>query len=240
MKKLLVALFALISLNSVAQKWKTIKGDGQIKSETREITTFTSLSSAGSMDVHISYGTSNSVQVQADENLLPYIETTVTDGKLFIKSGKNVNLKSTSKMIVNVSMTRMASLQLSGSGNISGSGSFSNDDKTDISVSGSGNVKLSFDTFKDLELAVSSSGNIDLKGNSTNTITAHISGSGNIDCSNIKSNEADAKISGSGNIKVFAKNTIEAQISGSGNIFYKGEAPAINSKIAGSGKVVKI
>ena len=240
MKKLLIVLFAFASTKSFAQKWETIKGNGQIKTETRQVNTFTSLTSQGSMNVEISYGSSNSLTIEADENLLPYIETTVEDGKLTIKPKKNVNLKSTSRMVVHVSMTKVKSLKLSGSGNMNGNGSFTNDDKTDVSVSGSGNLNFKFDTFKDLDIAVSGSGNIDLKGNATNSITAQISGSGNIDCSGIRSNDVDAKISGSGNVKVYAQNSIDAKISGSGNVFYKGDALKISSKVAGSGKVLKM
>lgn len=240
MKKLLISLFVLISINATAQKWETIKGDGEVKKETREVSNFTSLASQGSMNVQISYGNSNSVTVEADENLLPYIETTVEDGRLIIRSKKNVNLKSKSRMNVYVSMTKINSLKLSGSGNISGDGAFTNDSKTDMAVSGSGNLKLTFDKFKDLDLAIAGSGNIDLKGNGTNSISAQISGSGNIDCSDINSNDVDAKISGSGNVKVYASNSIDAKISGSGNVFYKGNATKINSKVAGSGKVLKM
>ena len=75
MKKLLIALFALISLNSFAQRWETIKGNGQVKKETREVSNYTSLASQGSMDVRIDYGNSNSVMIEGDENLIPYIET---------------------------------------------------------------------------------------------------------------------------------------------------------------------
>ncbi len=240
MKKLLIAVFALLSMQTFAQRWETIKGDGNVKKETRQVSDFTSLSSQGAMDVKISYGNSNSVVIEADENLLPYIETTVENGKLFIKSKKNVNLKTNSKMVVQVSMTKINSLQLSGSGNLDGSGAFSSDVKTDISLSGSGNLRLGFDSFKDMEVSISGSGNIDLKGKATNSIDAKISGSGNIDCSDITSNDVDAKLSGSGNIKVYATNSIDAKISGSGNVFYKGSAPKINSKVVGSGKVLKM
>lgn len=240
MKKLLFAVFALISLNAFSQRWETINGNGQEKKETREMSNFTSLFSQGPMDVKITYGNSNSIVIDADENLLPYIETTVENGKLFIKSRKNANLRSRSKIIVNVSMTKINSLQLSGSGNIDGDGSFTNDGKTNIAVSGSGNLELRFDTFNDMDLAISGSGNIDLKGNATNTLTARVSGSGNIDCSNLSSKDVVAQISGSGNIKVDANNSIDAKISGSGNVYYKGEAQKITSKVAGSGKVLKI
>jgi Putative auto-transporter adhesin, head GIN domain len=240
MKNLLIALFALISLNSFAQKWETIKGDGNIKKETRQVSSFTALGSQGSMDVKISYGNSNTVELEGDENLLQYIETSVENGKLSIKTKRFVNLKSTSKMVVYVSMTKINSLQLSGSGNIKGSGAFTNDGKTDIGVSGSGNLALDFDSFKDLDLSVSGSGNIDLKSSATNSINAKVSGSGNIDCSSISSQDVDAKLSGSGNIKVYANNSIDAMISGSGNVYYKGNAQNINSKVVGSGKVLKM
>lgn len=240
MKKLLIAVFALLSINTFAQRWETVKGNGQIKKETREVSNFTSLASQGSMDVKIDYGTSNSVIIEADENLLPYIETQVENGKLFIRTKKGVNLKSTSKMIVRVSMTKINSLQLSGSGNLDGSGAFTSDGKTDIGVSGSGNLSLSFDSFKDLDVSVAGSGNIDLKGASTNNIEAKISGSGNIDCSSLSSKDVDAKISGSGNIKVYASNSIYAKISGSGNVYYKGNLQNVTSKVVGSGKVMKM
>lgn len=240
MKKLLVILLALVNVNSFAQRWETIKGNGIVKKETREVSNYNSLASQGSMDVEIAYGNANNIIVEADENLLPYIETVVQDGKLFIRSKKNVNLRAKSKMVVYVSMTKINSLQLSGSGNINGEGAFSNPGKTEIGVSGSGNIKLGFESFGELGLALSGSGNIDLKSNATKNISAAISGSGNIECSSISSNDVVATISGSGNIKVNASHSIDAKISGSGNVFYKGGATNISSKTVGSGKVLKM
>ena len=240
MKKLPVVLLVLFSVNSMAQRWEKIKGNGQSKTETRQVSDFTSLASQGSMDVVIDYGTSNTITVEADENLLPYIETSVENGKLTIKSKKGVNLDSRLKLSVHVEMTKINSLQQSGSGNMKGSGAFTSDGKTDIGVSGSGNLKLGFESFQDLELSVSGSGNLDLKGGNTNSLNAKVSGSGNVDCSSVTSKDVDAKVSGSGNIKVYASNSLDAKVSGSGNVFYKGGAQNITSKVAGSGKVMKM
>ncbi len=240
MQKLMISLFMLISISAFAQPWQNITGNGNIKKETRQVTGFTSLSSHGAMEVQISYGNSNSIEVQADENLLPYIETTVEGGKLTIKSKKNVNLKSASKITVSVSMTKVNGLQLSGSGNIEGNGNFTSDSKTNMMVSGSGNIKLNSGSFKDLDLALSGSGNMDLKKGTADNITISISGSGNIDCSGVSSDNVDAKISGSGNARVNANKSIDAIISGSGNVFYKGTASNITRKVVGSGKVIKI
>lgn len=240
MKKLLPVFFACISLQLMAQPWKTIKGDGNLKKESRTVAGFSALSANGPLDVQISYGTSGNLQVEADGNLLPYIETKVEGGKLTIQVKEHVNLKSQSRMVVYISMTEIKSLHESGSGNISGSGAFRNDGKTDIKVSGSGDIKLNFDSFDDLDLAVSGSGNVYLKGSKAGDISAAISGSGNIDCINVPCDNAKAKISGSGNIKVDARKSIDASISGSGNVYYKEDVDNISSKVSGSGKVRKI
>lgn len=240
MKQLLILFLALTSISASAQPWETVKGNGQAKTETRQVNAFTSVSSGGAMNVEIAYGNSNSISIEADENLLPYIETSVDNGKLTIKTSKNKNLKSRSDITVRISMTKIKGIQQSGSGSITGEGKFTNDDETDISLSGSGNLKLDFDSFKDLDLSVSGSGNMNLKGNSTNKLEIKISGSGNIDCLKIPANNVDVKISGSGNVKVNAQNSIDAKISGSGSVFYKGDATDIKSKVAGSGRVTKI
>jgi hypothetical protein len=240
MKKLLPVFFACISLQLMAQPWKTIKGDGNLKKESRTVADFSALSANGPFDVQIAYGTSGDLQVEADENLLPYIETKVEDGKLTIRVKEHVNIKSQSRMVVYISMTEIKSLHESGSGNISGSGAFRNDGKTDIKVSGSGDIKLDFDSFDDLDLAVSGSGNVHLKGSKAGDVSAAISGSGNIDCMNVPCDNVKAKISGSGNIKIDARQSIDASISGSGNVYYKEDVDNINSKVSGSGKVRKI
>ncbi|CAN5176381.1 head GIN domain-containing protein [soil metagenome] len=240
MKQILTLLFAFISLQSIAQKWETIKGNGKQKTESRQVENFTALASGGPMNIQISYGNSNTITVEADENLLPYIETRVEGNKLMIRSKKNVNIQSRNKMTVKISMTTINSIQQSGSGDLYGSGAFTNDGKTDIGLSGSGNMKLNFETFRDIDLTVAGSGNVELQSGTTNSLSAKISGSGNIDASTVKSKDVEAKISGSGNIKVYASNSIEAKISGSGNVLYKGSVQNLSSKVSGSGKVMKM
>lgn len=240
MKTLLTAVLAFASIFALAQPWQTINGNGKAAKETRSVSDFTGVASASSIDVQISYGNSKAVSVEADENLLPYIETEVNNGVLHIRAKKNINLKSKNKMRVQFSMTRLTSCKLSGSGNIRGEGDFSNNGLTEISVSGSGNIDLDFDNISELKLAIAGSGNIDLDGDQCNNIDASISGSGNIDCSDVRCNDVFAKISGSGNIKVNAHKSIDAKVSGSGNVYYKGDASNINSKTAGSGKIVRM
>ncbi len=239
MKKLLSSLMSAGLLCSFTP-WKTIEGNGNLKTETRELKGFTGISMNGNMNLDLSYGQSNTISIEADDNLLPYIETTLKDGMLVVKAKEDANLKSKNNLTVHVSMIRLTDLKLSGSGNVKGNGGFSNDGTTTISLSGSGNVSLSAKSFGQTNVAISGSGNISLKGGTTENLEARISGSGNIDCSDFVSTKATARISGSGNVEVNASKSIEANISGSGNVYYKGEATDVKSKALGSGKVIKM
>lgn len=238
MKILFLAVLALISISSFAQ-WETIKGNGNIKKETREVSSFTGVSLSGSMNVELAYGNANTITLEGDENILPYIETKVEGGVLRIRSKNKTGFKTKSKLMVYVSLTKLTELRVSGSGNIIGSGDFSNDGKTDIAVSGSGNINVGMNSFSETKISISGSGNVSLKGKSTNNIDATVSGSGNIDCSDIECNDVFAHVSGSGNIKVFVNKSIDAKVSGSGNIYYRGSATNINLKASGSGKIIK-
>lgn len=239
MKKILLASLLFASLQSIAGGWETIEGNGNIKKETRTASGYTAVSSGGAFDVDISYGNSGSISIEADENLLPYIETVVEGNELKLRTKKGYNIKTKNKMKVTVSLTKLTALRVSGSGNVRGDGNFSNDGTTDISISGSGDIKLSFDRFAALEIKISGSGSMKLKGKETSKISATISGSGNIDAYDVSANEVTAKVSGSGNVNVTATKSIDAAISGSGNVNYKGSVADIKQKTSGSGKVRK-
>lgn len=238
MRNLFFAFFTLLSLSAFA-KAEIITGNGNLKKETREVSGYQGVTVLGNVNVQIAYGNSNSITVEADENLLPYIETMVENGNLVVKTKNKFGLKTKNKLVVYASLTTLTSLKLSGSGSITGNGAFTNNNKTDIAVSGSGNINIVMNSFNETKISISGSGNVTLKGSSTNNIDAKISGSGNIDCSEVTCNDVFANVSGSGNIKVYANKSIDAKVSGSGNIYYKGAASRINLKSSGSGKIIK-
>ncbi|MES2330992.1 MAG: head GIN domain-containing protein [Bacteroidota bacterium] len=240
MKKLILATALLAGINSFAQwPWQKVEGNGNLKKETRPASGYTSISSSGAWDVMVAYGESNSIQVEGDENLLEYISTKVEGGKLSIKTTKNVNLRSRNKITIYVSLTRLTGVSLSGSGDIIGDGKFSNDGKTDFSVSGSGNIKMTVNKLNNVDVGVSGSGRVRLSG-SANSLEVRISGSGNADCGELICDDAYAHVSGSGNIKINANRTVDANISGSGNVSYRGAASDVKKHVSGSGRLSRV
>ena len=239
MKKIFIIAVMFLSFQSFAQwPWEKIQGNGVLSKETRQVSNYSSIASSGSFDVMIAFGESNSIEVSGDENLIPYIETTVENGTLTIKSKNKVNLKAKNKLTIYVSLTRLTGISLSGSGEIIGDGNFKNEGQTDFKLSGSGKIKLNFGQLHNVIVNISGSGNIRLAG-SAFSLDTKISGSGNADCSEVICEDAIAHISGSGNIKLNANKSINANISGSGNISYKGAANEIKKQISGSGRLVR-
>jgi hypothetical protein len=239
MKKLFFVLALISSMVSYA-RWEKIKGSGTIKKETRQTGVYTGITSNGSMNIELTYGNPGSITIEADDNLLEYIETKVENGKLVIRTKNKISIQPKSKITIWVPANTLTEVNLHGSGNIKGDGAFSNTGKTRIGVSGSGNINLGFNSFNETIVSVSGSGNVTLKGKSTNNIDVSVSGSGNVDASAVSCNDAFAAVSGSGDVHVQASRTINAKISGSGNVYYKGSASKLNSKTSGTGKVIKV
>lgn len=239
MKKLVFVLIAFISIQSFAAG-KIIKGNGVYKSEIREVGSFTGLASGGPMNVEITYGTNDKLTIEGDENILPYIETTVKDNvlRIKVKDLNFINPKLTLRILI--SMTKISSLSQSGSGTVSGSGDFSNDGNTNFNISGSGHVQLDFATFNNADINMSGSGSLQLRGNVASNIAVKQSGSGDIDCEHVTCKDASVQLSGSGNMRLNVSGSFSAHISGSGNVYYKGNPEKVDSHISGSGRVQKI
>lgn len=240
MKKILVASFALISVAAFARwGWEKLEGNGVLRKERREVSAFTALSSKGSIDVALSYGSSNTIEVEADENLLPFIETTVDGGKLTVKFKDNKSYSTRNPVKVTVQMTRVEGLSVSGSGDITGDGAFTNEGTSKFSVSGSGSIDIGYSKFGNVEAAISGSGDIRLKNGTARRLDAVISGSGKVDANKSSYEDVTAKISGSGHVKAKANNSVDAKIAGSGNVYYTGAATKVSSHAAGSGKLIR-
>ena len=86
MKKLIILSFILLaSIQINAQRKKNfIKGNGNVTEQTREVGSYDGIVVSGSFEVKLYAGNEGSIKVEAESNLLEYIETIVKDGKLHI------------------------------------------------------------------------------------------------------------------------------------------------------------
>ena len=230
MKHLLVIILGSIIFCSC----DGISGSGNIKSEKRPVGQFDGVQTSGSIDVEIKNSGDPGVEVEADDNVLPYIITQVKDGILEINYKSGMFFHDThAKVYVNASTLKK--LYSSGSADINAKAGISNNESIDIRVSGSGNVTALVNA-PVIKASVSGSGNLELKGK-TKDFECNVGGSGEAKCDELLSENTVISVAGSGNAEVYASVSLKATASGSGDIRYRGNPSSPEIHKSGSGSV---
>ena len=239
MKKIIITCILLaLSISTEAQSWwntKKVRGNGRTTTETRKTATYEGINTGGSFDVLLVKGKEGNITIKGEENLIPYIQTTVEKGVLKIEIKKGTNMQTTRKMLVTVPYQDIEKVSLSGSGNFT-SNTTINAKKFATKVTGSGSMKLDVDS-DEINATLTGSGFISIRGTSE-LLTCRIAGSGDINAYDLATKTTIAKVTGSGNIKTSVSDKITAKVTGSGNIYYKGNPDKIDAKSAGSGAII--
>ncbi|MFD0763888.1 head GIN domain-containing protein [Mucilaginibacter lutimaris] len=215
---------------------------GLAKADTqdRHLTGFTSVAVAGSYDVFITQGSSESVKVDAPANVIDKIITEVQGGvlKIYTKEGTNWNWSmGNKKMIVYVSIKDVNAVSLAGSGDVVFKDGL-RATSLKIKLTGSGDITGKVDV-KNLESSIGGSGDITLSGRADNSVVSVV-GSGDFTGQNLVTTNTQVKVAGSGDARVNANDKIEASVVGSGDVHYTGSAKNISSSKAGSGSVSRM
>jgi hypothetical protein len=233
-----LAVLAVISLPSCDYvHGERVRGNGDIKSEDRQATNFSSISSHGGYDVHLTQGAGYAVKVEAESNLLPYIETSVNGDVLEIRTKEGYWLRSKKNMIIYVTAPSFTKVSTMGSGNIVSESKLNNTSPIEMEVAGSGDIKVDINA-PEVKAELRGSGNIIVNGE-TRMFSGTIRGSGDIKASNLKAENVDVDIAGSGNADVYASVKLNVDVKGSGDVRYQGGAN-VSSDIKGSGSVKKV
>jgi hypothetical protein len=208
------------------------------KSQMREVSAFTEISLRIGANIYLKQGNTQSVELKGEENTLGKLITEVNDRKLVIRYPSDSWFSTWNPGPVDIYITIP---QIDGL-TISGSGSIFSEEKIEsrileLTISGSGNIKLSDLKAEKVLATISGSGNIHLFGKQNAAdLKAIISGSGNVKAIDFPSDNVDVKISGSGSCWVNSTKNLIVRLAGSGNVIYRGN-PLVDSSIAGSGKV---
>lgn len=235
----IISILALLIISSTlnAQIFsKKIKGNGTIKTETRNVSDYDKIAVSGSFDVKLIKGNEGSITIKAEGNLMEYIVTEVKNGALKVEIKKGFSIRTNKTILVTVPFETINVVSLAGSGDIY-SNDIINSSDLKLSLAGSGNLNLNVSS-KNLSSKIAGSGNMTLNGNSYE-FTCSIAGSGNVNGYELKALVATVKIAGSGNVKINAVNEIHAKNVGSGNIYYSGNPSVEKISSVGSGSIKK-
>jgi len=95
-----------------------VSGNGNVKSEVRPAKEFSSVSSSGNFDIHITEGDEYEVVVSAESNLIPYIKTDINGDKLHVHTRGVNSLRNTLPMEIYITTPTLNEIKQSGSGMI--------------------------------------------------------------------------------------------------------------------------
>ena len=206
---------ALLAVGSVVTACSATAGSGQLATQSRQVSGFTSVELTGVGELSIDQTGTESLTVSAEDNLLPLLTSKVEGDTLILGKKPNNRIVTTKPITYTLTMKDITGLAVSGSGTINA-------------------PKLSTDA---LRIEISGSGVITTAGN-VDDQSLEISGSGRYLADGLTSKTTKAEISGSGTANVVASKALDVKISGSGTLTYSGN-PQVTQTVSGSGRLIK-
>ena len=211
------------------------RGSGNVVTETREVSGFDAVNVEYPAQVLIKQGKSESLKIEAEDNLLPNLKTQVKNGTLEIfykrENGKHVNPTKTVK--VTIVVKDLADVEFKSAGELIIEKLKT--DRLDVSLSGAGNMNLDSILVESLTISLSGAGSMTASGTADN-LDMTISGFGDFDGSELHDKDARVNISGAGSATVWVDNDLTAEVSGAGSVSYYGSA-FVTRQISGVGGV---
>jgi len=205
----LVALATTLLLTGGC-RWVGVKGNGDIKTDTRQVQDFTTMEADGAFHVTWTTG-APALTITTDENLLEYIRTNVSDNKLRIDWVKP--LRATGGIKINIASSALHGAELNGAVRL-----------TAANVNG-----------QNFFLEANGATRVNLDG-SVDALVASLNGASRLDAEKLQTRSAELSINGAGRADVSASEMLKVAVSGAGKVTYKG-SPKVRKEINGAGSV---
>lgn len=211
------------------------EGNGNISQETRNIGAFSIIEIEGEYEIVLQEGTSSIIEVETDENLHQYLETTIDGQNLKINSIEKVKPSAQTRLII--TYQRLEEIHLGGSTALSNNGTL-NAENLSLRVDGAGLVNLGLNV-RELELILRGAGSVNLHGN-VDAQNINLSGAGNLAAFELESKTCKIELSGVGNVQVNVSDNLEAEVSGVGSIRFRGDPRNLSRNISGLGRIERV
>lgn len=237
MKSLIITSVALILVfSSCDLAREKIRGNGEIKEESRKETGFTGVQVSGAVQVYARQDSSWAVKVVTDANLLQHIETYVEGQTLVIRQEEGTNLHPSSSIKVYISCPSYTDFDVSGACEVIAENRLSAANAITIDLSGASKVEMDLKT-PVIRLGLSGASVARLRGE-TRDLDIDASGASKAFCYNLPCENATVGLSGACSAEVMASVQLKADASGASHIRYKG-SPEVNQSVSGAGSVTK-
>lgn len=210
----------------------SVRGNGDVKEEIREVGEFDQISVSRGMNVYITQGSPQKVVVIADGNLHDIIQTKVHGHELQIYTDENIRWASQKKVMVTVE--KLYAVKASSGANAFSQGQIMSED-LEISASSGANQTMDVNV-KNLKADCSSGANIRLSGTAKEADLKTSSGA-NLISPDLKADRCEMTASSGGNVSATVAEKLEANASSGGNVSYYGEPSSVDVHTSSGGNI---
>jgi Putative auto-transporter adhesin, head GIN domain len=212
---LMVVLVALIVFTGCVINLGSsgVQGSGIIKTESRSVTGFSSINFKSEGKVTVQQTGKESITINAENNLLPLLETRVTDHILHLGTVNNVDINPTKPIEFIMEVKSLESFNMTGVGSIEAKG-----------IQG-----------KQLTIALTGVGNMTIEG-SADSLDLHLNGVGSYRGDRFKTKQATVNSDGIGSAVLNVSDQLDASVSGVGSVEYIG-SPKVQKSGRGMGNI---
>jgi hypothetical protein len=216
---------------------RTVRGSGDIVEETRAVSGVTGVELATLGTLTIEVGDTESLRIEAEDNLMEYLETVVRGGRLRIGTQNAVNLRATRPVNYYLTVTGLEAIVITSSGDIAAPDLEA--ERFSITINSSGDLEMGMLNADTLEVDIGSSGNLDISGGQVEMQDVSISSSGNYTAQDLESAEAEVRLNSNGSATIWVHDQLKAILSSSGDLRYRGN-PTLDATTSSSGDVIQI
>jgi hypothetical protein len=206
-----------------------VAGSGEIVTEDRTVSDFTSIKVNYPAEITITQGDAYSVSVTADDNLLPQLETRVSNGQLEIHSnerhfGNRVN--ASEAVVIAITVVDLSEIDFDSAGSVTLDGYAG--DALQVNLDGAGKITLNDLDVSSLTLNLDGAGSMDASGE-TDVLDADLDGLGSLNAGYLTAQTARVVVDGAGSATVRVVERLEASVDGLGSINYYGSPQLVES-----------
>jgi len=212
---LAVCLAALSLLAGCYFKLGGVRGSGIVKTESRQVSNFSSISSKSVGRVTVQQTGKESLTITSEDNILPLQESYVANNVLYLTTVKDAHFNPTKSIEFVVEVKSLESLNINGVGSVEVKDIHGK--RLSISLDGVGSMTIS--------------GNVDV-------LELTLSGVGIFNGKEFKTKQATVRNSGVGSAVVNVSEQLDATVSGVGSVEYIG-SPQVRESVRGVGTVKK-
>ncbi len=230
---LVILVLSFLSVSSGCHYFiEGVDGNGVVVSEDRPIKPFIAIQIGGAFEVILTQGETQSLKIEADENLLDYIITEVRGDELIIETGSEIRKCKVLKAYI--TFVELESLELSGAVEMMGEGRLEFN-KLNIDASGATEINMDF-TAEVLKMDVSGATEVALSG-IANEVYIDASGASELSAGDLETETFFLEISGAGDATIFVKERLDVTVSGAAHVTYLGDPEFVNRSISGAGSI---